>query len=135
MQSKQNDNVYCIALYICSVKFLRLYKSDLLADIYFGVLWKENTILLLSSVINFTVLQINSCFMCDVMITFQTYRILLTFRHFRQCFSYIVVVSFIDGGNRNTWRKPSTCRKSLTKFYLIMLYRIHPPECDSNSQY
>ena len=23
-------------------------------------------------------------------------------------------VSFIDGGNRGTWRKPPTCRKSLT---------------------
>jgi len=28
-------------------------------------------------------------------------------------FSYIVVVSFICGGNRNARRKPSTCRKSL----------------------
>ena len=35
-------------------------------------------------------------------------------RHFQQYFSYIVVVSFIDGGNRRTQRKPSTCRKSLT---------------------
>ena len=23
---------------------------------------------------------------------------------------------FIDGGNRSTWRKPLTCRKSLTNF-------------------
>jgi hypothetical protein len=29
--------------------------------------------------------------------------------------SYIVVVSFIGGGNRSTWRKPPTCRKTLTK--------------------
>ena len=28
----------------------------------------------------------------------------------------IGVVSFIGGGNRNTWRKPPTCRKSLTSF-------------------
>jgi len=27
-----------------------------------------------------------------------------------------VVVSFIGGGNRSTWRKPPTCRKSLTNF-------------------
>ena len=25
-------------------------------------------------------------------------------------------VSFFGGGNRSTWRKPSTCRKSLTNF-------------------
>jgi hypothetical protein len=29
---------------------------------------------------------------------------------------YIVTVSFIGGGNRNTWRKSPTCRKSLTNF-------------------
>jgi hypothetical protein len=34
--------------------------------------------------------------------------------HFQQYFSYIVVVSFIGGGNRSAGRKPSTCRKSLT---------------------
>jgi len=27
-----------------------------------------------------------------------------------------VAVSFIDGGNRRTRRKPLTCRKSLTNF-------------------
>ena len=37
-------------------------------------------------------------------------------RHFQKYFSYIVVVSFIGGGNRNTKRKPSTGRKSLTNF-------------------
>ena len=31
-------------------------------------------------------------------------------------FSYIMAVSFIGGGNRRTWRKPLTCRKSLTNF-------------------
>ena len=31
-------------------------------------------------------------------------------------FSYIVVFSFIGGGNRCTRRKPSTCRKSMTNF-------------------
>ena len=35
-------------------------------------------------------------------------------RHFQQYFSYIVSVSFIDGGNRSTRRKPPTCRQSLT---------------------
>ena len=33
-------------------------------------------------------------------------------RHYQHYFSYIVVVSFIGGGNR---RKTPTCRKSLTK--------------------
>jgi len=37
-------------------------------------------------------------------------------RHFQQYFSYIVTVSFIGGENRNTRRKPPTCRKSLTNF-------------------
>jgi hypothetical protein len=36
--------------------------------------------------------------------------------HFQQYFSYIVAVSFIDGGNWNAWRKPLTCCKSLTNF-------------------
>jgi len=31
--------------------------------------------------------------------------------HFQQYFSYIVTVSFIDGGNQSTWRKPQTCQK------------------------
>ena len=37
-------------------------------------------------------------------------------------FSYIVDVSFIDGGNR---RKPPTCN-TLTNYH-IMLYRVHLP--------
>jgi len=37
-------------------------------------------------------------------------------------FSYIVAVSFIGGGNQ---RKPPTCRKSLTNFITLMLYRVH----------
>jgi hypothetical protein len=36
--------------------------------------------------------------------------------HFQQYFSYIMVVSFFVGGNWSTWRKPLTCRKSLTIF-------------------
>ena len=31
-------------------------------------------------------------------------------------FTYIMAVSFIDGGNRSTRGKPPTCRKSLTNF-------------------
>jgi hypothetical protein len=37
--------------------------------------------------------------------------------HFQQYFSYIVVVSFIGGGNWSTRRKPQTRRKSLTNFF------------------
>jgi len=32
---------------------------------------------------------------------------------FNKYVSYIVVVIFIGGGNRSTWRKPPTCSKSL----------------------
>jgi hypothetical protein len=42
----------------------------------------------------------------------------------KQYFSYIVVVCFIDGGNRNTQRKPQPCHKS-DKLNHIMLYRAH----------
>jgi hypothetical protein len=34
--------------------------------------------------------------------------------HCQQYFSYIITVSFIGRGNLSTWRKPPTCRKSLT---------------------
>jgi len=34
--------------------------------------------------------------------------------NFQQYFRYIVAISFIGGGNRNTRRKPPTCTKSLT---------------------
>ena len=49
---------------------------------------------------------------------------LVYFGWFSQYFGYVVVVSFIGGGNRSTLRKPPTCRKSLTNFYHIMLYRV-----------
>ena len=44
--------------------------------------------------------------------------------HFQQYFSYIVVVSFIGGGNRSIRRKPPTCHKSLTNYH-IMLYQVN----------
>jgi hypothetical protein len=34
-------------------------------------------------------------------------------RYFQLYFSYMVVVSFIDGGNPSIWREPLTCSKSL----------------------
>jgi len=40
----------------------------------------------------------------------------IVYRYFQQYFSYIVAVSFIDGGDQRIWRKPSTCRKSLINF-------------------
>ena len=41
-----------------------------------------------------------------LMVLFVVYGI---YRHFQQYISYIVAVSFIGGGNRNTQRKPPTC--------------------------
>jgi hypothetical protein len=46
-------------------------------------------------------------------------------RHFQQFVSYFVEASFIGVWNWNTQGKPPTCRKSLTKLYHIMLYRVH----------
>ena len=37
-------------------------------------------------------------------------------RHSQQYFCYIIAVCFIGGGNRNTQRKPPTCRTTLTNF-------------------
>ena len=54
-------------------------------------------------------------------------------RHFQQYFSYIVAVSFIDGGNRKTRRKPPTCLLSLTNF--ITECCTPRPDRDSNSQH
>ena len=36
------------------------------------------------------------------------------YRHFQRYFSYIVVVSLIGGGHRDTRRKQQTCRKLMT---------------------
>jgi hypothetical protein len=43
-------------------------------------------------------------------------------------FSYIVTVSFIGGGNPRTWRKPPTCRKSMTNFITQCCIEITSPE-------
>jgi hypothetical protein len=40
------------------------------------------------------------------------------FNYLQQNFSYIVAVSFIGGGNRNTRRKPPTCRGQFSPLYL-----------------
>ena len=45
--------------------------------------------------------------------------------NFQQYFSYLVVLTFIGGGNRSTRRKPPTFRKWLIKPYHILLYRVH----------
>jgi hypothetical protein len=49
------------------------------------------------------------------------FRVFGVLHHFQQYFSYIVVVSFIDGGHQ---RNLMTCHKSLKTFYHIM-YRVH----------
>jgi hypothetical protein len=45
-------------------------------------------------------------------------------RHFQQYFSYIVAVSFIDGGNRSTQKKPTELPQVTDKLYHI-IYRVH----------
>jgi len=40
----------------------------------------------------------------------------MLFNGTQQYFIYIVAITFIDGGNRSTLRKPPTCLKSLTNF-------------------
>ena len=45
-----------------------------------------------------------------------------------------LAVSFIDGGNRSTRRKPPTCRKALTDFITYCCIEYTSPDRDSNSQ-
>ena len=53
--------------------------------------------------------------------------------HFQQYYSFIVEVSFIGGGNRSAWRKPPTCRKSLTNCITQCFIEYTSSERDSNS--
>jgi hypothetical protein len=49
--------------------------------------------------------------------------------HFQQYFSYIVVVSFICGGNQSNRRKPPTYRKSMTNITAFFLYSNGADKC------
>ena len=43
----------------------------------------------------------------------------------QQYVNYIVMASFIGGGNMSIQRKPPTCHKVTDKLYHIMLYQVH----------
>jgi hypothetical protein len=55
-------------------------------------------------------------FLMHTMINNIRVRVMVNNATFNNILSYIVAICFIDGGNRSTWRKPPTCRKSLTSF-------------------
>ena len=46
-------------------------------------------------------------------------------RHFQQYFSYIVVVSYISGGNRIIRKKNTDLSQETDELYHIMLYQVH----------
>jgi len=46
-------------------------------------------------------------------------------RNFQQYFSYIVVVSFIGGGNRRTRKKTTDLSRVTDKLYYMIMYRVH----------
>jgi hypothetical protein len=61
---------------------------------------------------------------------------LLNYLPFLMVFSsYIVVVSFIGGGNRSTQRKPLACYKSLTNLITYSCIEYTSLEWDLNSQH
>jgi len=45
--------------------------------------------------------------------------------HFQHYFSYIVMISFIGGGNWSTRRKPPICRRSLQMLYRLSGIQTH----------
>jgi hypothetical protein len=45
--------------------------------------------------------------------------------NFQQYFSYIVAVTFIDGGNQNSQRKTNDSPLFTDNLYHIILYRVH----------
>ena len=55
-------------------------------------------------------------------------------RHFQQYFTYIVTVSFIGGGNRNTRRNPCTYLLQVTAKLYHMRIELTSSEQNSNSQ-
>jgi hypothetical protein len=52
------------------------------------------------------------------------FRIICVKRHFKQYFSHVITVSFIDGGKSSAMWKPPTCFKSLTNF-IIQYYFVY----------
>jgi hypothetical protein len=89
--------VICILFFIRSSYFVFFYKVLKRSSINFVFLFREKTV------------KEN---------TYKGVRV----RILQQYFSYIVVVSFIGGGNHNTQRKPPTCRMSLTNYQKIINY-------------
>ena len=73
-------------------------------------------------------------FLMHTMINNIRVKVMVNNATFNNILSYIVAICFIDGGNRSTWRKPPTCRKSLTNFITYCFIEYTSPRADSNSQ-